>query len=73
MYAHSSTGGSTPSSPLRPQKEEDCSMHGRSSTEGKYTIILLKEKVMIVKIHNDSSYIFHDHSLGYTTKLNKYR
>ncbi|GJQ67266.1 vg [Trypoxylus dichotomus] len=33
MYAHSSTGGSTPSSPLRPQKEEDCSMHGRSSTE----------------------------------------
>lgn len=30
----SSTGGASPASPLRPGKEEDCSMHGRSSTEG---------------------------------------
>lgn len=35
--AHSSGGSvsSTPNSPLRPGKEEDCSLHGRSSTEGK--------------------------------------
>lgn len=31
----SSTGGASPTSPLRPGKEEDCSLHGRSSTEGK--------------------------------------
>lgn len=30
----SSTGGASPNSPLRPGKEEDCSLHGRSSTEG---------------------------------------
>ncbi|XP_060517452.1 protein vestigial [Cylas formicarius] len=30
----SSTGGGSPTSPLRPGKEEDCSLHGRSSTEG---------------------------------------
>ncbi|XP_018567375.1 protein vestigial [Anoplophora glabripennis] len=29
----SSTGGASPTSPLRPGKEEDCSLHGRSSTE----------------------------------------
>ncbi|CAG9831879.1 unnamed protein product [Diabrotica balteata] len=29
----SSTGGGSPTSPLRPGKEEDCSLHGRSSTE----------------------------------------
>ncbi|KAL3283292.1 hypothetical protein HHI36_006441, partial [Cryptolaemus montrouzieri] len=29
----SSTGGVSPSSPLRTGKEEDCSLHGRSSTE----------------------------------------
>lgn len=31
----SSTGGGSPTSPLRPGKEEECSLHGRSSTEGK--------------------------------------
>lgn len=30
----SSAGGASPNSPLRPGKEEDCSLHGRSSTEG---------------------------------------
>lgn len=30
----SSTGGGSPNSPLRAGKEEDCSLHGRSSTEG---------------------------------------
>lgn len=30
----SSTGGGSPTSPLRPGKEEECSLHGRSSTEG---------------------------------------
>lgn len=29
----SSAGGGSPTSPLRPGKEEDCSLHGRSSTE----------------------------------------
>ncbi|XP_030757506.1 protein vestigial isoform X2 [Sitophilus oryzae] len=29
----SSAGGASPTSPLRPGKEEDCSLHGRSSTE----------------------------------------
>ncbi|ENN78649.1 hypothetical protein D910_04967 [Dendroctonus ponderosae] len=29
----SSTGGGSPTSPLRPGKEEECSLHGRSSTE----------------------------------------
>lgn len=31
----SSAGGASPNSPLRPGKEEDCSLQGRSSTEGK--------------------------------------
>lgn len=31
----SSTGGLSPNSPPRPGKEEDCSLHGRSSTDGK--------------------------------------
>lgn len=34
----SSTGGASPTSPLRPGKEEDCSLHGRSSTEGIYVL-----------------------------------
>ncbi|XP_066152722.1 protein vestigial isoform X1 [Euwallacea fornicatus] len=29
----SSTGGGSPTSPLRPGKEEECSLHGRSSTD----------------------------------------